>query len=237
MYCPNCGQQLPDSTKFCINCGKALQIVQKQPTSNYQPVVTATPVAPPPINQIPVQPMPTRRKPWYKRWWIWVILGVVSLAFISYIGKTNDISQSKSYNNQNSSITSKPTDSPPTEDPEVTKSNYMNSCETIDYDTLARNPDNYIGQHFKFTGKVIQVAEATSWLESTTLRINVTKGKYSWDDTIICTVDIPKGADRILEDDIIDIYGECKGLYTYKSIFSQSISVPRIDIKYYSINE
>ena len=88
MYCPNCGQQLPDSTKFCINCGKALQIVQKQPTSNYQPVVTATPVAPPPINQVPVQPMPTRRKPWYKRWWIWVILGVVSTLIISAIGNT-----------------------------------------------------------------------------------------------------------------------------------------------------
>ena len=58
-----------------------------------------------------------------------------------------------------------------------------------------------------------------------------------WDDTIISTVTIPDGEDRILENDIIDIYGTCAGLYTYESVLGQKISLPRIDIKYYSIHQ
>lgn len=124
MYCPNCGQQLPDSTKFCINCGKALQIVQKQPTSNYQPVVTATPVAPPPINQVPVQPMPTRRKPWYKRWWIWVIVGVVITGLGASFGRRSDgstlFSESK---NVPIATTASATETPATQAPEPKEDN------------------------------------------------------------------------------------------------------------------
>ena len=120
------------------------------------------------------------------------------------------------------------------------KETYINSCETIDYETLARNPEKYKGQHFKLKGKVVQVLDSDSWFENaTTLRVNITnKGDDNfelWDDTIVCSVNIPKGGDRILEDDIIEFYGDCDGLYTYKSIFGQKISVPKIDIKYYGI--
>lgn len=120
------------------------------------------------------------------------------------------------------------------------KQAYLDSCETIDYKTLSRNPDKYKGDHFKFTGEVIQVLDSDSWFDNaTTLRINVTKvdSEYidMWEDTIVCTVTIPEGQDRILEDDIITIYGDCYGLYTYTSIFGQKISIPRIDIKYYEI--
>lgn len=247
MYCSNCGQQQPDDSKFCNNCGKVLQA--QQPPIQNQPAVTATPVSPPPINQIPVQPAPKRRKPWYKRWWIWVIIGFFGTAVLSGIlnnvmPKQSSSNTSATSSNPKSSVTVKPTEAPPTEDPEEVKADYIDSCATIDYKTLERNPDNYKGEHLKFTGKVIQVLESDSWFDdSTTLRINVTENKYeyidesTWTDTIICTVTIAEGADRILEDDIVDIYGDCYGLYTYESILKQKISVPRIDIKYYTIHD
>ncbi len=47
MFCPNCGTQLPDSTKFCPNCGA--QLAQAQP-------------APQP-EQAPAQPMPQPEPP------------------------------------------------------------------------------------------------------------------------------------------------------------------------------
>lgn len=101
MFCPNCGQQQPDNSKFCNNCGKPLQATPAVPQ---QPVVTATPVAPPPINQVPVQPAPKRRKPWYARWWIWVILGVVSTLIISVIGNTYGKKTKPSNTGTNSSV-------------------------------------------------------------------------------------------------------------------------------------
>lgn len=122
------------------------------------------------------------------------------------------------------------------------KDDYIKSCKTIDYMTLSRNPDKYKGEHFKLTGQVIQVLDSDSWFnDATTLRINITKhdNEYVddwWEDTIIATVVIPKGADRILENDIITFYGDCDGLYTYTSVLKQKISLPKIDIKYFEVN-
>lgn len=122
------------------------------------------------------------------------------------------------------------------------KENYIDSCREIDYETLSRNPDKYKGEHFKLTGQVIQVLDSDSWFnDATTLRINITKEESEyiddwWKDTIVATVVIPKGADRILEDDVITFYGDCDGLYTYTSILGQKISLPKIDIKYFEIN-
>lgn len=122
------------------------------------------------------------------------------------------------------------------------KEDYIKSCKTIDYKTLSRNPDKYKGEHFKLTGQVIQVLDSDSWFsDATTLRINITKhdNEYVddwWEDTIVATVVIPKGADRILENDIITFYGDCDGLYTYTSVLKQKISLPKIDIKYFEVN-
>lgn len=118
------------------------------------------------------------------------------------------------------------------------KEDYLASCQTIDYQTLARNPDSYKGQSFKFTGEVIQVTEPTIG-STVTLRINVTKetilDEDFYSDTILATVSIPDGNDRILEGDIITFYGDCDGMHSYKSILDQKISLPKISIKYYAV--
>lgn len=110
---------------------------------------------------------------------------------------------------------------------------YCNACESIDYITLARNPDKYKGNLYKITGKVIQVMEANG---GAFVRMDVTKGEYGyWTDTIASAIRIPKGSDRILEDDIITIYGECYGLYTYETVLGSEMSIPRIDAMFYEL--
>lgn len=117
------------------------------------------------------------------------------------------------------------------------KDDYISSCQEIAFDDLARNPDKYKGQSFKFTGEVIQVVEPT-FGDTVVLRINVTKTEYDfYTDTIYATVSVPDGSDRILEDDILTIYGDCEGLYSYESVLGQKISLPEIRIKYYTINK
>ncbi len=112
---------------------------------------------------------------------------------------------------------------------------YIAMCETIDYETLSRNPDKYKGQDFQITGEVIQVVESGSG--QVDFRINITKGDYFWSDTIYATTIIPTGSDRILEDDTITIYGKCEGLYTYESVLGAQVSLPLITVYYYSIEE
>ena len=117
----------------------------------------------------------------------------------------------------------------------ISEEDYKAGCETIDYETLARNPDKYIGKSFKIKGEVIQVLES-SYSDTVEMRINITKDEYGfWSDTIYAEVVIPSGSDRILEDDIIAIYGDCAGLYSYTSIVGSTVSLPKIDVKYYSI--
>lgn len=109
--------------------------------------------------------------------------------------------------------------------------NYKASCINYAYKDIARNPSNYNGKMVKFTGEVIQVSEG--WFSSVTLRINVTKSEYGfYEDTIYCTYTYSENESKILQDDIVTIYGECKGEETYTSIFGQNITIPKVEIKY-----
>lgn len=67
------------------------------------------------------------------------------------------------------------------------------------------------------------------------MRVNVTQGKYSWDDTLYVTYTPKDGESRILEDDIITIYGEMQPLKTYTTVMGASVSIPAIDAKYIEI--
>lgn len=48
--------------------------------------------------------------------------------------------------------------------------------------------------------------------------------------------EVPEESDKILEDDIITIWGECDGLYSYESVLGSKVSLPKIDVKYYLID-
>lgn len=150
-----------------------------------------------------------------------------------------ETTQENEENTTEITTTAKPTT---TQNPEKIRSDYIDSCETISFKDLSRNPDKYKGEKFTFTGEVIQVQEPT-FGDTVELRMNVTKTTYdyidtvTYSDTIYATVEIPDGADRILEGDIITIYGECDGLYSYTSVLNAKISLPKIDIAYYSIDE
>lgn len=89
------------------------------------------------------------------------------------------------------------------------------------YADVARTPDSYKGQLMAFTGKVIQVVEGTSEVN---LRV-ATDGSYG--DVILVGYDPAiMGGTRVLEDDIVTVYGTCIGLYTYESTLGASISIP-----------
>lgn len=131
-----------------------------------------------------------------------------------------------------SSITLDSTEHAPT----MSKSEYIDKCETISYEKLARNPDSYKGDYFEFTGEVIQVIQSGRHVE---LRVNVTRedlyGTTMYSDTIYVETKLQEDGDRILEGDIITLYGVCDGLYTYTTIFGATMSIPKIDAAYWNV--
>lgn len=277
MNCHHCGNPLNQGASFCEKCGAPVE--NQQAPSSKQNTESAKQVRLPNQSSLPEQPQ-KQKKAWYKRWWIWLLIGLGTFFLLinttctcllciglgtSSEAENSIVSEIKNPSNSDDTKEAE-TSNEPTSEASTTvseadaerenkeneekknqedKGDFINSCETIDYKTLSRNPDKYKGDKYKFTGQVIQVLDSDSLFDnSTTLRINVTpeenefaEGGYLWSDTILATVVIPDGADRILEDDIVDIYGTCEGLYTYETVLGDKKSLPLIDIRYYEIHD
>lgn len=94
----------------------------------------------------------------------------------------------------------------------------------LDFKAISRDPDNYKGKNYSFSGKVLQVLEeASDNLTFVAMRI-ATKGNY--DDVVYVTYIRENGESRILEDDKVTVYGTCMGLYTYETVIGGTVTLP-----------
>ncbi len=114
------------------------------------------------------------------------------------------------------------------------ESDFKNDCKVLKYKDLARNPSEVKGTNVKITGKVIQVIEGSYY---NSIRLNITKGNYGYySDTIYVTYTQNSGGNKILEDDIITIWGTAEGDYLYTSIMGATITLPKVTAKYLNID-
>ncbi len=98
--------------------------------------------------------------------------------------------------------------------------------QALAYEDIARTPDNYVGAKAKFTGEIIQVV-ADSTGVGATLRANVTKVGSSYRDTIYVIYPGMSNNNRILENDIVTMYGVMDGMETYETIMGGSMTIPK----------
>lgn len=97
------------------------------------------------------------------------------------------------------------------------------------YKQLARNPDSYIGEKVKFSGKVLQAETGDTCYMRLAINSNY--------DTIIFVTYAKDTIDyRLLEDDKVTIYGSCLGDYSYKAVSGATITLPWIDAKMIELN-
>lgn len=75
MFCQKCGKELIEGSVFCNSCGHPVQI-QGEATNSESTV---------PQNNI-TNTVVKRSKPWYKRWWIWVIAAAVLFILLASLG-------------------------------------------------------------------------------------------------------------------------------------------------------
>ena len=121
----------------------------------------------------------------------------------------------------------------PTTTTAESKESYMEKCKSYDFKEIARNPEQHKGEFAVLNGEVIQVMEEGG---DYMLRVNITKGEYSWTDTIMVYYEGDGDNNRILEDDIITMYGQLAGMYTYTTVMGSENSVPLLYAEYVDIN-
>lgn len=117
--------------------------------------------------------------------------------------------------------------------PEEIEAQYKESCVTYDYDTIARDPDKYMLTYGKYTGEIIQVLEDGNELQ---MRVNITQERYGYSDTIYVLYTLEEGESRLLEDDIITIYGMNMGTVSYQSVLGATITIPCVYAEYIDLN-
>ena len=92
----------------------------------------------------------------------------------------------------------------------------------LSYDELLRNNEKYIGKIVYYKGEVSQISETGE--NKYILRVYVTKKEYSWDDDIY----VVYSGNRILENDIIDLWGRVEGVKKYSTVLGATRSIPEI---------
>lgn len=96
------------------------------------------------------------------------------------------------------------------------------SYPQANYADILRNPYAYKGDTFSIYGKVLQVD--SSWGQ-TVARVGT--GGYGYYDNVFYVTMPGSSMDvKVIEDDMITIYGECTGTKTYTTIFGASITIP-----------
>lgn len=115
------------------------------------------------------------------------------------------------------------------------KNAYKNMCQSYTYKEIARNPDSYKGNYAALTGEIIQSMEDG---DSYTLRVSITKGEYGfYTDPILVTYTKKDASEsRLLEDDIVTLYGQLAGTYTYKTVLGNELTIPLLKAEYIDIH-
>ena len=123
----------------------------------------------------------------------------------------------------------------PEKTPEEIEGEFKTTCEEFDYKDVARNPENYKNKNAIINGKVIQVSEGL--LGSVTLRVATKESEYlGYTDDVYLVTYKQVESNRILEDDMITIWGVCDGVTTYSSVLGGKITVPSVKMEYYEIH-
>ena len=196
-----------------------------------------------------------KEKTFYKKWWFWVIVvfilgGIIgALDGNEYTTNIANTSTNQTINNNNNTDnTINAEEQQETEEEkqarleqeriqkEQEEQEFKASCQTYTYEQMARNPENFKGTNIKVAGEVIQALYGS---EGVDLRVNITKeGEYTtyYTDTIYVVYYPEEGEDKILEGDIITIYGTSQGDYTYTSTLGAPVTLPLIYGKYIEIN-
>ncbi len=91
------------------------------------------------------------------------------------------------------------------------------------YTQIARDPSSFEGVKMSFKGKVLQDQDVGQGI-----RVMRLAADSSYDNVILVTYESDIIPVKILEDDIVTIYGECLGEQTYTTVMGAAVTIPWI---------
>lgn len=102
-------------------------------------------------------------------------------------------------------------------EPNISKEDFILSCEEVPYKTLARNPEDNIGRHIKLTVKVSQIVQGGLFDDGEYYRVYTNDEYDMWMEDEYFMYDCREEKDmKILQDDILTVYAEFDGTTTVK---------------------
>lgn len=229
--CSECGKEISDKASSCPNCGA--------------PVACTNAIEP--SKQPQVKPVKEKKKGSCLKTLLIAI--AVFILFCSLVGSCgNDdkeenssestIQESDDNNDANSAETEpdyvaasenvdSATDELDVQDstPAMSKEDFIASCQEFNYKTIARNPDEYTGQNFVVDVKIFQTANGKWYTEYDTYYKAYTNDEYDlWMGDFLYIIDCQdKDSDsyiKVLDDDIIRVYGTFNGMRESKNSIS-----------------
>lgn len=242
--CDKCGKEIPEDSKFCPICGESVPDAKTENT----------------LNNTGYSSGYRNKKNKTPKWVIAIIVFVVIVAIIGIAGNSDDAetsdtsaeierSEGDSFSGNHESDTKKETDKKgknnsktkepkPTKKPKTKKEikgDYIKSCKEYSYKKVLRNPDKYIGKKIKVKVKISSVHEK-GLLTPTKYYFANSKGDYGWYGDQYGIFD-KRNAEKpkLLEDDIIEVYGEIAEPEETSSLIVNSQELFCIDMKYVKI--
>lgn len=132
--------------------------------------------------------------------------------------KQETVSQEKSDDKSNNE-SKKEDSSESTEEPQLSRDDYIAQCQEVDYNDIMRNPDQYVGQKYKITVQIFSASE--KWSAGTYYKAYTDDGSGSYFDKMVWIFDKrdenSEGYSKILEGDTVTFYGEFTGLQETKN--------------------
>ena len=175
------------------------------------------------------------KPPIYKRWWFIAIIVLIVLSAIGGSGSGSDSSASSSKATSTSAASSVASVVP-----EISEDDYKAECQTVDYKELCRYPEKYEGTKIVVKVKVSQIIDANFSGSEKAWRTYTDNSGYGFyaDDEYYMLDKRGDDAVKILEDDIITVYGEFTGLEKItRALTSTTDELPRIEVKYADLVE
>ncbi len=109
-----------------------------------------------------------------------------------------------------------------------TSEQFKASCIIVSYDELLRYPEKYEGERINIKGYVVQTTNHGF------LHINMTEdgSGFSDDRTVVY---LPEDGPRIIEEDILNVWGFEGGVETYRTVLGSENTIPVINAEYIEI--
>ena len=109
---------------------------------------------------------------------------------------------------------------------------FKKGCGKYKWKDLLRNPESYQDKKAYFFGQVLQKIDSTRYL------IGVTCTKYQYIDGYNCENNIYVtyyGGTRLIEDDLVYIWGTMNGTYSYVTVRGDEVTIPSLSAKYINL--